>query len=162
MNYPTRIRRLVGAAVILAVGWNAAPTSAQPLPSSRPPLAVDVNRANAWHHGANGGVFRAATTVHGELFMSSDEATQQPPSSSLVQTISWDGFTWTNLYPSNSIAINGSGALAVVTGDSSVAFFGGAVHPTSSSIQTASAAWAEATFIDTGTAPGPQIHMLYF
>jgi hypothetical protein len=78
------------------------------------------------------------------------------------QTVSWKGISWTNVYPSNSISVDAGGTLSVFTGDASVGYFGGAYHATPSALQTANEAWAEATFFDTGSIPGPQINVLYF
>lgn len=78
------------------------------------------------------------------------------------QTVSWKGSTWTNVFPSNTVSVDSGGTLSVSTGDASVGYFGSASHATPLALQTASEAWAEATFFDTGSTPGPQINVLYF
>jgi hypothetical protein len=78
------------------------------------------------------------------------------------QSVQWNGITWTNLYPSNSILVNGAGNLEVKTGDATVGNYGGALHPLPLSIHNAPEAWIEATFSDTNTTPGPQINGVLF
>jgi hypothetical protein len=78
-------------------------------------------------------------------------------------TVLWKGITWNNLYPSSSIQVDtATGDLDVSTGDATVANYGGATHALPLSLQSASEAWAETTFIDTGGIPGPQINALFF
>ena len=85
------------------------------------------------------------------------------PTPTPVRAVNWKGISWTNLYPSNFLEINSlSGDLEVLTGDSSVGFFGGAVHAFPLALQATPEAWAEATFFDTVASPGPQINALFF
>jgi len=78
------------------------------------------------------------------------------------QAVSWRGFDWFNTYPSNAISVNPDGTLSVFTADTEFGIFGGASHQTSPALQANSEAWAETTFFDTGSAPGPQIYLIYF
>jgi lactonase family protein with 7-bladed beta-propeller len=85
------------------------------------------------------------------------------PTPTPVRAVNWNGINWTNLYPSNFLEINSpSGDLEVLTGDSSVGFFGGAVHAFPTALSGTPEAWTEATFFDTGASPGPQINALFF
>jgi hypothetical protein len=58
--------------------------------------------------------------------------------------------------------LNADGTLSVFTGETEFGFFGGATHETSSAVQASTAAWAETTFFDTLSAPGPQIFLIAF
>gem|GEM_PF-285852 len=90
-------------------------------------------------------------------------ASAPTPTPTPVRTVTWNGINWTNLYPSNFLEINSLlDDLEVLTGDSSVEFFGGAVHPFPTTLQAAPEAWAETTFFDTGASPGPQLNVLFF
>jgi all-beta uncharacterized protein len=80
----------------------------------------------------------------------------------LGQTLTWKGYEWFPTYASPPIRVNDDDNLIVITADTEFGLIGGASRQVSSAVQTATASWAEATFFDTLSEPGPQIFLIAF